>query len=407
MNPSAIVMNSSYLPVLKVLLYGRSAFKILLATVFSFTFSIAVILCTFGLMDGFDHLLKSGLRHSSGDLLVTSRSGFFKFDPSLESTLKELSPISIAPLIQTEAFIIGNGVSKGVIVRGIEEENFSAATGLKLNLTRSGIIIGDELARSLRVRTGDEIALTLGKGHESASALPSVRTFKVSGIVKHGIYQKDLRFIYLSRKDLSQLLQLGDRINFLILTFQDPNIPLESLDVIQKYQQLLRGKLATSYLVRPFWSEYSYLIEAVKVEKFSISLILQLIVVVAVFNIMAFVIFIMEKKAQEFFFLRAIGLSLKSLMRIWFTSILIIWSVSCVGAHLLSKLFNWGLSHLSFLQIPGEIYVLSSLQIKLNSSAYLTVYLLSLLWIILAGVFGYWRLKRQTIVQGLRQEFSA
>jgi hypothetical protein len=49
--------------------------------------------------------------------------------------------------------------------------------------------------------------------------------------------------------------------------------------------------------VRPFWSEYSYFIEAVKIEKLSITLILQLIVVVAVFNIIAFVIYIMEKKS--------------------------------------------------------------------------------------------------------------
>jgi len=145
----------------------------------------------------------------------------------------------------------------------------------------------------------------------------------------------------------------------------------------------------------------------VKVEKFSISLILQLIVVVAVFNIIAFVIYIMEKKAQDFFFLRAVGLSLKSLNQFWLISVLIIWSLSCVGAHLLSLFFNWCLQHLPFLQIPGEIYVLSSLNIKLDSMAYVTVYGLALLWILLAGFIGYLRLKKRPIMQGLRQEFSS
>jgi ABC-type lipoprotein release transport system permease subunit len=114
----------------------------------------------------------------------------------------------------------------------------------------------------------------------------------------------------------------------------------------------------------------------------------------------------MEKKAQDFFFLRAVGLSLRSLTFFWFVSILIIWGASCVGAWFLAQFFNWSLANLPFLQIPGEIYVLSALQIRLDLNAYMTVYLLSLLWVFLAGLFGYWRLKRRPIVQGLRQEFS-
>ena len=397
----------SYLAILKIVLHGRSAGKILLATIFSFTFSIAVILCTFGLMDGFDHLLKSGLRHSSGDLLVTNRKGFFEVDPGLATKFESIDPVAIAPVIQTEAFALYDDISKGVLVRGIEDKNFSDATGLQVSVPEGTVVIGEELSKQLGAKTGDDIALTFARGNESAEALPSIRVFTVGGVIKHGIYQKDLRFVYLNRGDLSELLGVGNKINLLILAMEKANIPLESLDSIQKSQQDLRMKLEPDFLVRPFWNEYSFLIEAVKVEKFSISLILQLIVIVAVFNIVAFVIYIMEKKAQDFFFLRAVGLSLKELNKFWLVSVFFIWSVSCLGAHLLSILFNWCLQHVSFLQIPGEIYVLSSLSIKLDSMAYVTVYAVSLLWILVAAFVGYLRLKRRPIIQGLRQEFSA
>jgi len=397
----------SYFSILKIVLHGRSAGKILLATVFSFTFSIAVILCTFGLMDGFDHLLKSGLRHSSGDLLVTSKKGFFLISENLKENFESIRPLAVAPVIQTEAFALYQGISKGVLVRGIEPENFSQATGLKVELPDDGLVIGEELAQALKVGPGDEIALTFGRGNASSDSLPTVRQFKISGLIKHGIYQKDLRLVYLPRKNLAQILDVKEWVNLVILTTQDPAKPLESLEIIQKDQQRLRRLLEQDYFVRPFWSEYSFLIEAVKVEKLSISLILQMIVVVAVFNIMAFVIYIMEKKAQDFFFLRAVGLSLKKLMRFWFISIFIVWAVACAGAHILSMFFNWSLANVSFLQIPGEIYVLSSLQIRLDSTAYITVYLVSLVWVLIAGLFGYWRLKRRPIVQGLRQEFSS
>lgn len=397
----------SYLSIFKIVLHGRSAGKILLATIFSFTFSIAVILCTFGLMDGFDHLLKSGLRHSSGDVLVTSRRGFFTLTPDLVSKLEKVKPLSIAPVIQTEAFAISGETSKGVLVRGIDSKNFSEATGLKLSVPSGGIVVGRELYNQLKINIGDPVALTFGKGNESSDALPMIQTFTLSGVVEHGIYQKDLRFVYLDRKDLSEILELGNRINLVILATEEVNKPLQTLDTISEDRAILRGELNSDFLVRPFWDEYDFLIEAVKVEKFSISLILQLIVVVAVFNIIAFVIYIMEKKAQDFFFLRAVGLSLSKITHFWFYTVLIIWSVSCVGAHLASILFNWCLQHVSFLQIPGEIYVLSSLQIRLDFMAYVTVYGLSLLWILLAAFIGYWRMKRRPIIQGLRQEFSS
>jgi ABC-type lipoprotein release transport system permease subunit len=399
-------MTNSYFSILKIVLHGRSAGKILLATVFSFTFSVAVILCTFGLMDGFDYLLKSGLRHSSGDILITSRKGFFEVNDELQTAISALNPLAVAPVIQTEAFALHEGGAKGVLVRGIEAPSFSRATGLQVTLKKSGVVIGEELARALNVKVGGQIALTFGRGNESADSLPTVRLFDVVGLIKHGIYQKDLRLVYLPRQELAEVLDVRNFVNLVILSTQDPKLPLESLDVVQKDQQLLRRNLSSDYLVRPFWSEYAFLIEAVKVEKFSISLILQLIVVVAVFNIMAFVIYIMEKKAQDFFFLRAVGLSLKQLMRFWFISISIVWAISCLGAHLLSVFFNWSLANLSFLQIPGEIYVLSGLQIRLGMTAYLTVYLVSLVWVIIAGLFGYWRLKRRPIVQGIRQEFA-
>jgi ABC-type lipoprotein release transport system permease subunit len=85
----------------------------------------------------------------------------------------------------------------------------------------------------------------------------------------------------------------------------------------------------------------------------------------------------------------------------------LLWFFACIGAYILAEFFNWSLANLSFLQIPGEIYVLSALQIKLDVKSYATVYILSLLWVLISGAIGYWRLKRRPIMQGLRQEFSA
>ena len=48
-------------------------------------------------------------------------------------------------------------------------------------------LVIEELSKQLNAKVGDEIALTFGRGNENSSSLPSVRLFKVSGLIKHGI----------------------------------------------------------------------------------------------------------------------------------------------------------------------------------------------------------------------------
>lgn len=375
-----------------------------MATILSFTFSITVILCTFGLMDGFDHLLKSGLRHSTGDIVVTSKRGFYteneEFKEAIESHQQNFTPI-----IQSEAFSIFNGKSTGIILRGIEPISFSKVTGLELKMKHGEVIVGEELLKHLSLTVGDDLAITLGEGKDSS--LPVIKIFKVAGTIKHGIYQKDLRFAYVLKDDLAATLKVGNKINLSLISLADPHLPIKNLDMVTDTIRDLRGELSSEFILKPFWAEYSYLIEAVKVEKFSISVVLQLIVVVAVFNILAFVIYIMEKKSQEFFFLRAVGLSLKKIMSFWTMTIVGIWAVSCIGAYFLAELFDLSLKHLPLFQVPGEIYVLSSLELKLTPLSFITVFSIALVWILMASFIGYLRLKNRTIIQGLRQEFNS
>ena len=376
-----------------------------MATFFSFTFSIAVILCTFGLMDGFDHLLKTGLRQSTGDVIITNRKGFFRAE-EVASSVRDSRPLATASIIQTEAFALANGKSQGVLVKGIDSDSFHKASGLLVKTQANEIVIGEELARTLNVKAGDSLALAMGTGNESGSSLPGIHLFQIGDVIRHGIYQKDLRFVYLNRQELAKQVGAGDRINTMIITYFPFGNAITDLDSISTKALDLRLSLTGEYRVRPFWDEYAFLIEAVKVEKFSISLILQLIVVVAVFNIIAFVIFVMEKKAQDFFFLRAVGLSLKDIMSFWLKSILILWACSCVGAWALSHVFNWSLQNLPFFKVPGQIYVLSELSIKLDAMAYVTVSAISLFWVLVAAFIGYFRLRNRPIIEGLRQEFN-
>lgn len=396
---------------LRILLHGKSSYGFIAGVILSFAFSISVILGTVGIMDGFEETLKLSLRRSSGDLLVFRREGYFHLDPSLTRKFQALGISQYSALAQTEGFLIFGETSKGVVIKGVDGPAFSNVSGLPLDFAPDEVMVGQELYQQLGLAKGQYVTLVFA--HGGSNSLPLLKRFKVGGIVNHGIYKKDLRFVYLDRKVLSGLLGLGERVNMISLGLPLPShLKNESvasgayLENIKVMEKTLKAHLGPSFQVRPYWMEFDPLLEAVKVEKFTIGLILQLVVVISVFNVMAFIIFLNEKKSQEIFLFQALGVSKKKLSQVWLYLVFLIWVPSCLLAIFLASIFDWGLRHLPILKMPGDIYNLTRLSLKLGLGDYLLVFFLALFWVLLVIMAGLYRLKKKSILSGLRKEFA-
>ena len=104
--------------------------------------------------------------------------------------------------------------------------------------------------------------------------------------------------------------------------------------------------------------------------------------------------------------LRAMGLALSAIQRFWFLSLTGIWAFSCFLGYLLVQLIGLGVQHLPFLKVPGDIYVISHLEIILDQQDYILVFAVSFVWIILMGLVTMYRLRSKSVIAGLRQEFA-
>jgi ABC-type lipoprotein release transport system permease subunit len=370
----------------------------MMATLLSFAFSIAVILSTAGLMSGFEHSLKYGVRSSTGDLTITSRTGYFDISAAVEQELQK--NFNFSKVIQSEGFVIGEEHSYGVLVRGIIPNEFKKITSLALELKQDEIIIGSELAKSMGVQVGNYLTLTIASSKDSQLGLPSLHSFKIGAIVVHGIYEKDLRFVYLHRDRLSKMIGSGERANMLVLK------RLKESESIEELQKKLSSILDYNFIVRPYWYEFSGLLKAVEVEKFSITLMLQLIVLIAVFNISAFIIYVNEKKSQDYFLLRVLGLEASRLTRFWYFIMFVIWGLACILSLGFLQLFDWALANLALFNIPGKIYVLSHLELILSFYDYLLIFSFALLWMLLITFLLVRKWNNKTILSGLRREFQ-
>lgn len=382
---------------LKISLHGKSSWRLFFAAILSFSFSIAVILSTFGLMDGFEKTLKLGLLKSNGEISITSREGFFSDSMANQLLSKDYL---LASVLQSEGFALFESISKGVLIKGIEPKEFSSVTGVGADLKANEVVLGKELALQMGVEVGDYITLTFAKGDNAYSGLPTLERFRVAGIVDHEIYEKNLRFVYMLRSRLAQTLTIKNKVNLILLKRKNSRIDIEQS--VNEVEHIL----GLGHRVRPYWYEFSGLLEAVEVEKLSITLILQLIVVIGIFNIAAFVIFISERKSQDFFLLRVLGTGVNSLQRFWVKNMLMIWFFSCLVSIGFTQLFDWLIRNLDVFKLPGKIYVLEEIGVSLELTDYILVFGLALVWIMIMTIIAGSRVKAKSLLSGLRKEFQ-
>jgi ABC-type lipoprotein release transport system permease subunit len=355
-------------------------------------------------MDGFEVSLKKGLRRSMGDLSIHSRNGFFSFDSDIQSMLKKEGIESMAPLIKTEGFLINGTKAKGVLLRGVEPEEFSKVIRLDINLDRASIAIGTELAKLFDLKIGDEVVLAFASGNKEFDGVPTLESYKISGIVNHGIYQKDIRLVYINRQELQRVMGVDDRINIIFASLsKDKEINFEKLDIVIEN---LNQNLPSEFISRPYWKEFGYLLKAVKYEKAMISIIFQLVVVISVFNVLAFIIFLNEKRSKEIFLFRSMGLDQNSFVKLWLILIFLLWFFSCILSLAFTKLFDLALQYLSVLQLPNEIYLMERLSLSLEMNDYILVFGGALLWLVIFSWLILLRSKKRSLLVGLRKEFA-
>lgn len=380
----------------KVILDRKSAFRFLLGTVFSLSFSVAVILATIGLMDGYSVALKKALSLANGDIKVKTDSGFF-LEKRLNENVTHPEIKALTSVLQVEAFALAKGQSKGVILKGVESKGFKDVTGLSVNTSAQKITVGSEFAKKYDLVIGDEVVLVISV--QSQGNQPQILPFSVGSIIQHGIYEKDFRFFYLDKKYLEEIL------NYRKGTSNIGLVKLKQTEKLDLVVESLKQK-SSEFMFQPFWAEQEVLLEAVEIERDTISLALQLIVLVSVINIIALLIFISEVKSQDIFLLRALGLSIGALKKFWYVLLFVIWCASAFIGQILVWIFDNIILQLPFLKIPGDIYKLSELKIILSSSDYFMVLGLSMAWIFSVGFLTLRKLQAKSLIAGLRQEFS-
>jgi lipoprotein-releasing system permease protein len=159
---------------------------------------------------------------------------------------------------------------------------------------------------------GDRVNIVSPTGGVSPSGMaPRVRAFDVVGIFDSGFYEYDVGLILTPLAAVQKLNRLGNEVTGIELHLKDR-------ELAHAVTQQVRERLPPTAWVSDWMQRHRTFFDALKMERVVMGIILSLIVLVAVFNMVASIVMVVMEKRKEIAILKTVGANNKSIMRVFF-----------------------------------------------------------------------------------------
>ena len=386
-------------------------------SIIGITIGVAAIIIVMAVMNGFREELTSRLLGINGHLNIYSNAGQITKE-EVNIIKSDFSDNQLIPLIQTQALVISNEFSKGVFLRGYDNEYLDDLHFLKQNIIEgklfgnniNDIVIGYVLANKFGLSVGDEIKIAIPKTDNTIFGnIPRFKTLTVSGILNLGMYEYDSNFVFSNISIARKLLVLEDQnFNLIEIFIQSPN----NIEIIQ--DKVDRRIIVNNFrLYTSSWKENnSTLINALNVEKNVMFLILTLIILVASMNIISGLIIFVKEKNKDIGILKTIGLSNKSLIKIFLSIGLIIGLSGTIFGGLVGVIFSLNIKSIQFFienilhtdLFSKEIYYLSNLPSRVDNLEVFYVLIISIIICLIATTIPAYRSMKVDPIKSLKND---
>jgi lipoprotein-releasing system permease protein len=378
---------------------------------------VAALIVVLSVMNGFQKELRTRILGVASHAQIMGAEGEMDNWPAaVEHVKRHPRVVAAAPYVQQQAMLSLAGQVKGVLVRGIlpdaEESVADFARHMKagklerLQPGEFGIVLGAELAHTLRAFEGDKVTLIAPQGMVTpAAVLPRMKQFTVVGIFEVGMFEYDSGLALVRMEDAQRVYLMDESVSGVRLKLDDL---FAAPRVVRELAVLLGSELRVSDWTR----NHANFFRAVQIEKNMMFLILLLIVAVAAFNIVSTLVMTVQDKRADIAILRTLGASPGSIMRIFIVQGTLIGVIGLAmgiagGVALalnvetvvpfLERLFG-----IQFL--AKDVYYISDLPSDLHGSDVWIIASTSFVLTVLATLYPSWRAARTNPAEALRYE---
>ena len=385
-------------------------------SIFSFlgiALGVAVLIIVMSVMNGFRTELIDKILGFNAHIIIKP------YEKKIESqNLNELN--SLSNIIEKtmfsfngEGILINKDETKGILVRGYLKNDLKKINllqkgiyeGSLANFNKNTVSIGKDLAISLDLKVDDKITLMSSAGIQTIiGSLPKQESFTISSIFNSGFAEFDQNVIFMPVEDAISFFEASDDDLFLEIYLKKPEHVNEAKKKIQN--------LFSDYFVYSWADLNKSFFGALKVERNVMFIILSLIIVVAAFNIISGLTILVKNKTKEIAILRTLGVSQKSIAKIFFLVGFSIGFFATLTGVLLGVLFSHNIEKIRSLLsdlfnislFPEEIYFLSKMPSEIDLNSILIITLCSLAITVLVSIFPSYSASKLDPIKALKYE---
>ena len=217
-----------------------------------------------------------------------------------------------------------------------------------------GVLIGRELARSLRLFVGDEVDIVTPFGELGPTGpLPKTRRFRVAGVFYTGMYEYDAKMAYISIDTAQSFLATEDTISGIEIKLEE-----RAVDDAPAVAAAVREAIDRTDVRVGDWQERNQnLFGALALEKLAMFLVLSLAILIAGFCVFSTLTLMVQEKQGEVGVLMTLGTTPRDVVSIFILEGLMIGTLGATLGLGLGWVLSFAAEHFGIPMNPENFYI--------------------------------------------------
>lgn len=359
---------------------------------------VTVLTVSIGIANGLDKNMINSILSMTSHVLVLGRGEIRDYE-NLSQKIEKIPDVKgVVPKISTQGIIRYKGIFgdyvSGVKVEGLDLKAAEKAMDLNKKIVKGtidpnnnkGMLIGNELYKSLGANIGDKITLVSSEGKSY--------DLKIEGVFQSGYYDYDTSLVIIPLKTAQYITYSGDKVNSLDVMLNNPYKAGEVSKIIyEKYGIFNRT-----------WGDLNRnLLSALSLEKTVMILVFSLIVIIAGFVVWVILNMLVREKIKDIGIMRSMGFSNKSIMKIFLLQGIFLGGSGIIIGEALSLGILWYIKNYSIAEVTS-IYYLTKVPVDISIKEIGIIVLANIIIILLSSIFPAYRAGKMETVEALRHE---